>query len=75
MSATYALAIETFPPVNPSIARARRRTTNGSVTTNAPLTDESKRKSSVRGSPNAARNTSQETSVPAWLSNRILRRP
>jgi hypothetical protein len=35
-SARYALAIEIFPPVMPSIALPRNRTSSGKITTNAP---------------------------------------
>src|SRR4026207_124863 len=70
-SARYALAIEIFPPVMPSIALARNKTSNGTITTNVP------RKAICilkvfEGKNKAKRNSNQPIDVPTLLNRRIF---
>src|SRR5690349_10439565 len=69
-SAKYALAIEMFPPVTPSIALARNNISSGIITTNVP------RKTicilKVEGKNKAKRNSNQPIDVPTLLKRSIF---
>jgi hypothetical protein len=64
MSATYALATETFPPVSPSIALARNSATKGRVITKVPIVVESILNRLLTGKNNAIRKIIHPANVP-----------
>jgi hypothetical protein len=64
MSATYASATETFPPVSPSIALARNSATKGRVIAKVPIIVESMLNRLLTGKNNAIRKIIHPASVP-----------
>jgi hypothetical protein len=64
MSATYASATETFPPVSPSIALARNSATKGRVIAKVPIIVESMLNRLLTGKNNATRKIIHPASVP-----------
>ena len=64
MSATYALATETFPPVSPSIALARNSAAKGRVMIKVPIIVESMLNKLLMGKNNAIRKIIHPADVP-----------
>ncbi len=64
MSATYASATETFPPVSPSIPLARNNTAKGSVMAKVPIIEVSILNRLLTGKNKAARKTIHPANVP-----------
>ena len=66
------MATEIFPPVMPSIALARNKTSNGTMMTNVPRKAISILKDFSKDKNNAKRNSIQPTDVPALLNRRTF---
>jgi hypothetical protein len=64
MSATYALATETFPPVSPSIALARNSTAKGRVRIKVPIIVELMLNKLLMGKNSAIRKIIHPADVP-----------
>ncbi len=75
MSAKYAFATDTLPPVRPSRARARNSTSNGSVSVNRPSAGASTAASALTGSARATRKIPHDANVPIWLTSSTRLRP